>query len=398
MKEAGLSLTVARNTGLLAATQALNSLIVQVLVVYAPIAILLLGGSASLAGLGMAFVWGGRLVSTFQMGLVMDRVGRRPVIAGGMAVAAVSMGIAVYALNINSIMLFLATLLLYGVGRGMTEYSRVAVADILPSHRRGLGTGIVLTGSIAGTLAAPVLIYSTSSHSTSVLSNIVESLNYTILIGLAGVAVASMVWPDPLKIAKLLNNPEAFQQRGLRKISNPSLLVAILSVAASTGVMVAIMSLNTVVMYEHQHTAVDISTVVMIHVIGMYAFSIPLGRLSDRYGRKSTILSGLLAEVAGVMMLLVSDLMVVVATALFLVGVGWSAVWVASAAYIADLTAPNERGAVSGVADASAAGASILLPIVSGVALEAGGIPSLVALCTAVSLPTMAACIKIMKK
>ncbi|MEM2096312.1 MAG: MFS transporter [Candidatus Caldarchaeum sp.] len=398
LKIEGLRLTTARNTGLLAATQALNTLIVQVLVVYAPISILLLGGSPSLAGLGMAFVWGGRLVSTLQMGVLMDRVGRRPVIAGGMALAAVSLSIAALALSSYRLILFLSSLLLYGVARGMVEFTRVAVADLLPPERRGFGTGLLLTASIAGTLTAPLLIYSTSQLHPSIISNIVDSLNYTIIIAAAGIAVALMVWPEPLKLAKQLNNPGQARSTGLRMVANPAIMMAVLAAAASTGVMVAVMSLNTVVMYDHHYTAVEISTVVMIHVLGMYALSIPIGRLSDKYGRVALMTTGLGLEGAGTLMILVSDLFPVVATALFLVGLGWSAVWVSSSAYIADLTTPSERGGVTGFADAATAGSSIVIPFMSGIVLEVWGVPSLVAICTAITALAVAACYRLVRK
>ncbi|MEM1943269.1 MAG: MFS transporter [Candidatus Caldarchaeum sp.] len=398
MRIAGLRLTTARNTGLLAAAQALNTLIVQVLIVYAPISILLLGGSPSLAGLGMAFVWGGRLVSTLQMGVLMDRVGRRPVIAGGMALAAVSLSIAALALSSYRLVLFLSSLMLYGVARGMVEFTRVAVADLLPPEKRGFGTGLLLTASIAGTLTAPLLIYSTSQLNPSIISNIVDSLNYAIVIAAAGAAVALMVWPEPLKLAKQLSNPDQARSTGLRMAANPAIMTAVLAAAASTGVMVAVMSLNTVVMYGHHYTAVEISTVVMIHVLGMYAFSIPIGRLSDRYGRVALMTTGLGLEGAGTVMILASDLFPVVATALFLVGLGWSAVWVSSSAYIADLTTPGERGGLTGFADAATAGSSIVIPFVSGIVLEVWGVPSLVAMCTAVTVLAMAFCHRLVKK
>ncbi|MEM1945977.1 MAG: MFS transporter [Candidatus Caldarchaeum sp.] len=398
MKELSLGRTVVKNIALLTSCQALNTVVVQFFVVFAPAAILLLGGSAALAGLGSAFIWGGRLISTYQLGALMDRLGRRPVIAGGMALAAAASLVAALSVSSRALPLFLLTLLLYGVGRGMVEFSRVAVADMLPANRRGLGTGIILTGSIAGTLATPLLVsYITQQPNSTQSSNVVTSLYNAAFISLLGLMLSLLVWPDPLKMAGQSNNPIRGRRDVLRRLREPGILTAAASMAASTGVMVAVMSLNTVLMYSHQHSATDISTVVMIHVIGMYAFSIPLGRLSDKVGRPAVMLAGMVVTLAGVLLLPLSSDMTVVTVALFLVGLGWSAAWVASSAYIADLTVVEERGGVTGVADAVAAGSSIIMPILGGLALEAGGAGLLAATAVAASLPSIAACIRVLR-
>ncbi|MEM2237283.1 MAG: hypothetical protein QW351_02790 [Candidatus Caldarchaeum sp.] len=67
------------------------------------------------------------------------------------------------------------------------------------------------------------------------------------------------------------NNPMRGTRDVLRRLREPGILTAAASMATLTGVMVAVMSLNTVLMYSHHHSATDISTVVMIHAIGMYA-------------------------------------------------------------------------------------------------------------------------------
>jgi hypothetical protein len=79
------SRTIKRNLALLASTQALLTIVVQTFVVHVPITITALGGSTTLAGLGTALMWGGRLATTCKMGSLMDRVGRMPVIMSGMA-------------------------------------------------------------------------------------------------------------------------------------------------------------------------------------------------------------------------------------------------------------------------------------------------------------------------
>jgi MFS family permease len=123
--------TVKRNLAVLAFTQALITIIVQTFVVHVPVTIILLGGSATLAGLGTAFMWGGRLVTTYQMGRLMDMVGRMPVVMAGMALLAVSAAAAGLSALQHLLVPYLVVLVLFGIGRGMVDNSRIAAGDML---------------------------------------------------------------------------------------------------------------------------------------------------------------------------------------------------------------------------------------------------------------------------
>jgi MFS family permease len=152
------SRTIKRNLALLASTQALLTIVVQTFVVHVPITITALGGSTTLAGLGTALMWGGRLATTYKMGSLMDRVGRMPVIMSGMALMASTAAAAAISTVQTLMAAYLAVLIVFGVGRGMADYSRIAAGDMLPQERRGLGTGVLLSGSLVGTLAATPVV------------------------------------------------------------------------------------------------------------------------------------------------------------------------------------------------------------------------------------------------
>lgn len=152
------SKTIKRNLLLSSLTQALLLVVVQTFIIHVPITIIALGGSTALAGLGVASMWGGRLVTTYQMGRLMDRVGRMPVIMAGLLLMAVTAVVAGLSVIWTLLTPYLFMIVLFGVGRGMADYIRIAAGDILPKERRGFGTGILLTGSLAGTLLATPVI------------------------------------------------------------------------------------------------------------------------------------------------------------------------------------------------------------------------------------------------
>ena len=77
---------------------------------------------------------------------------------------------------------------------------------------------------------------------------------------------------------------------------------------------------------------------------------------------------------AGAALVPVTGIYGFISLGIFLVGLGWSAVFVASTAIIADTTAPQQRGRAIGVNDSLAAMFSISLPLLGGVIVETYGL------------------------
>lgn len=385
MSGAGQTLhqAVRRNLAYIAATQAFLTIIVQTFVVHVPITISLLGGSAALAGLGSALMWGGRILTTYQMGRLMDRVGRMPVIYSGMVIAGLSAAAAAFFYQQRFMEAFLTVIVLFGVGRGMADYGRMAAGDMLPPEKRGLGTGVILTGSMVGTLAVPPIIAAVKMLAGG--ENIAATYLTLIPFAAAGFAAAYAVKPDPLQIARTLrhNNPSEAHQQAIRKISeilNRRMVFAIVSAAVSTGVMVAYMSLGSLLLHlGHVETTV-ISAVVTLHVIGMYAFSIPLGKAADIVGRVPVTLVGVIVCSIGAYIMSVG---------MFLVGVGWSAATVASIALISDETHAAERGKAMGLNDTATALTSLTTPILLSIIFQNYGDTALGLAGLATATPTI---------
>lgn len=368
------------------------TIIVQTFVVHVPITISLLGGSAALAGLGSALMWGGRILTTYQMGRLMDRVGRMPVIYSGMVIAGLSAAAAAFFYQQRLMEAFLTVIVLFGVGRGMADYGRMAAGDMLPPEKRGLGTGVILTGSMVGTLAVPPIIAAVKMLAGG--ENIAATYLTLIPFAAAGFAAAYAVKPDPLQIARTLrhNNPSEAHQQAIRKISeilNRRMVFAIVSAAVSTGVMVAYMSLGSLLLHlEHVETTV-ISAVVTLHVIGMYAFSIPLGKAADIVGRVPVTLVGVIVCSTGAYIMSVNKSLDIVTVGMFLVGVGWSAATVASIALISDETHAAERGKAMGLNDTATALTSLTTPILLSIIFQNYGDTALGLAGLAAATPTI---------
>ena len=134
------------------------------------------------------------------------------------------------------------------------------------------------------------------------------------------------------------------------------------------------MAMTGLVLAHQGHALHAVSLSVGIHVIGVFGLSLPLGRLTDAFGRRAVMLVGLGLSVAGAFLVPSSPDYWVITAGIFLVGVGWSCVNVAATALLVDTTRPAERGRAIGTLDTISSVAGIALPLVGGALAELFGL------------------------
>ena len=83
--------------------------------------------------------------------------------------------------------------------------------------------------------------------------------------------------------------PDSIPQQATRSLAEiarqPGVIVAMVTMVFAQMVMVVPMSITSVHMKDHQHPLTAVSLVISAHTLGMYAFSIISGRMTDRWGR-----------------------------------------------------------------------------------------------------------------
>jgi MFS family permease len=384
---------IRRNTLLLAATQAFVGTGTQLVPTLGGIMIERLLGSLALAGLGTSLLYFARLLIAYPIGWVMDTYGRKVGLMMGLAlslIGAVGVGLAMLW---GSFPVFVAAMLVFGLGVGAGQQLRTAAADMYLPERRAEGLGYVLTGALLGALGGPLLIGAAQTGAGPL------GLDSTALVWLLvpavlvpSMALVFLIKPDPKAIAADLDRfypgyrpPLAAEQdillasgAGLRAwLAHYPLRVAFLAMFAAHGIMTMMMALTPLAMAHAGHMLTMISLAVGLHVVGMYGLSLPLGRLADRVGRRNVILAGLgIVAFGAVLVPLTPDYWIATAGLVF-VGVGWSCVNVAVTALIADTVPAVERGRAIGVVDSFAGLASIVLPLLGGPLVEVTGFAGL---------------------
>jgi MFS family permease len=377
---------IKRNTVLLTIVQALFSGAFQSVMVIAALGAFYFTHSVALGGLASAVAIGGRVLVAYGAGKLMDRVGRKTVLYIGIALSCSSIAVMASALYYASVWFFWAGIFAFGTGAGIMNLLRVAVTDMYPASRRGEGTGYLLTGSVVGTFMAPVLSIFAPYIDFAGLGSYVVILLVSLPILVAGVLFVKLISPDTREILGNLREyyPQenlglpltGAQARGTLPQSggvSRSIIGAFVTSAFSWGGMVMGMSLVSIILQGYSVSLTLINIAVSLHVFGMFGLSIPMGWLTDRYGRKFVIALGGVILAVGAFLMPITSEYVIITLGVFLIGLGWSATNVASTALICDLTPPAKRGGILGANDVVTGVTSVTLPTVGGAILSAFG-------------------------
>ena len=395
---------IKRNTALFASAQALQGSGTQMLTALGAVMVLTITGSATLTGIGVTMLQLARIAVSYPLGKIADNYGRRPAMLAGLFFSMAGAPLLAMTTVWSNIYLFMLGAFVFGLGVGATQQMRVAVTDMYPGTRRGEALGYLLTGSLIGSFVAPILV-----SSAEYLSDIVGVHRLAMPWLLAPITILPTVIaimavrPDPRDIASSLERywpgepptPKRAPGRMAYRefMSSRPRLTAMFCYAPAQGVMSMLMASTPLVLATHGHSLTRISIAVTIHVLGMFAFSIPLGHLVDRYGRKKVIWGGLATSAIGALLVPFTDLYGIITVGIFLVGVGWSAAFVSATAIIADTTPAAERGRAIGLNDTSAALFTLALPLTGGLIAEHFGLMAvgiLGAVLTTLPMPLLA--------
>ncbi|KEK21867.1 MFS transporter [Bacillus gaemokensis] len=318
-------------------------------------------GTDAFAGLPAAIFTMGSAGAALVVGRLSQRYGRRIGLATGFMVGGFgAIGVVISAL-INSIILLLVSLLIYGAGTATNLQARYAGTDLANKKQRATAISITMVMTTFGAVAGPNLVGVMGSFALSI--GIPELAGPFILSAaaflLAGLVLFVMLRPDPLIIANMI---ETYKQKHTYKghsitkksITNKrGVTVGAIVMILTQVVMVAIMTMTPVHMEHHDHGLSEVGLVIGFHVGAMYLPSLVTGILVDKIGRMAmSIASGAILLIAGVLAAIApSDSLILLVVALSLLGLGWNFGLISGTAQIVDSTEPSTRAKTQGKVD-----------------------------------------------
>jgi MFS family permease len=394
---------IRRNIALFALSQSFTGAGIQFAFGFGPLMVIALTGSASLSGIFVGLLGLSRFFVAYPIGRITDRHGRKPGIQLGLALAlagAVWVGVAMAMLSFVGVVL---GALLFGMGYNASQQLRVAATDMVPPQRRAEALGYVALGTVAGLILSPLLA-SLGERLAAATGIAPLAVPWLLLppVMITGMVLVALVRPDPMQIGLDLSRyypglPPAPARAAVPAdfsvwvmLRDPRTRLALVANAAAQGNMSIVMVLTSLVLAHHGHSLTAIAFAQLFHSAGMFAFTIPLGRLADRIGHDRVMLPGVALALAGAAIVAFTGAFWSVTLGAFLVGIGWAAANVAATAFIADQFPTEQRGRAIGVNESGAGATSVVMALVTGPLLEFSGLPATGLFSVLVALPPLA--------
>lgn len=395
---------IKRNTILFALSQSFSGAGMQFAYGLGPLMVLALTGSAALAGLSVGLIGLSRFLASYPVGKITDTYGRKPGIVFGLSLALIGGLICGSSMYFASIWVFIVGMTIFGMGMSGVQQLRVAATDMYPHFHRAQALGYLAMGSLVGLIFSPLIIGGTEKFALANGYNPLALPWFFLPVMLVGsMCVVYFVRPDPKEIGMNLGHyypgytppprsnagkGDSFSTKSLMR--NVHTRMAIISNCSAQGNMSIVMVLTSLVLAHHGTSLGAIAFSHMFHSAGMFAFTIPLGKLADRLGREKVMYPGVAVALVGASMVAFTDgsyWLVTLGT--FLVGLGWAAANVAATAMIADHVETGERGRAIGVNESFAGAINVLMALVTGPILQWSGLPMTGLVAVLVAIPPL---------
>ncbi len=343
-----------------------------------------------------------RFLVAYPVGKITDTYGRKPGIMLGLVLGMIGALAMAGSMMAQSIWALVVAMLIFGMGMNAAQQLRVAATDMFPPRHRATALGYISLGSVAGLVLVPAMM--TLGEKMAQMSGYDPlAMPWLLIVGiiLVGMVLVQFVQPDPKLIGMNLEKyypgyvplrrnvkpAPPFKPGDLFK--NPRTRLAIISNCAGQGNMAIVMVLTSLVLSHHGHTLPEIAFSHMFHSVGMFAFTVPLGWLSDRLGHYKVMLPGVAIAFAGAAFVTFTYSFFLVTLGTFLVGLGWAAANVSATAIIADKYELIERGRAIGVNESLAGGMAMTASLVTGPLIEFGGLPAAGVCAIIIALPPL---------
>ncbi|WP_147533308.1 MFS transporter [Bacillus marasmi] len=334
-------------------------------------------GTDSVTGIPTALFTLGSAGAALFVGRLSQRFGRRSGLAAGFLAGGIgAIGVVTSALT-NSILFLCVSLLIYGAGSATNLQARYAGTDLANRAQRAKAISIAMVSTTFGAVAGPNLVDVMGEF--AVLVGIPTLAGPFILAAaayiLAGLVLLIFLRPDPFIVAKAISdagrttsNSLLEENSNLLSINRRGIFAGATVMVLTQFVMTAIMTMTPIHMGHHGHGLKEVGLVIGFHIGAMFLPSLVTGYLVDKIGRAvmatasaiTLLVSGILAAMGP------ADSIVVLITALALLGLGWNFGLISGTAILIDATPSSIRAKTQGSVDVLIALSGALGGVLSG--------------------------------
>ncbi len=290
-------------------------------------------------------------------------VGQRSGFMTGTGMTALGGLISTMALFSGSFWLFVAGLMVVGLGGAFVQQFRFAAADNAPSEFKARAISFVLAGGVITAILGPQIVIFTRE----LLAPVMFAGSFAAIMLLAAVGAVILSFLRPRAAASGGPAVSDIAPRPLGEIiRQPRFAIGLLCAVGSYALMSLVMTGAPLAMVGCGFTPDEATLGISWHVMAMFAPSFVTGRIIQRFGVENVIAFGLVLLIGCAAVALSGIALWQFWTALILLGLGWNFAFIGATAMVANTYRPAEKGRVLGFHDFVLFGSVAFASLMSG--------------------------------
>ena len=331
----------------------------------------LLGDDASLATAPVTGYNVGVWLAAIPAAMLMARIGRRGGFVSGAMIGVAGCLLAAYAIVAGAFWLFVAAMILVGLGGSFTQQYRFAAADE--------GTAAFKPKAISWVLAGGLLAAIVGPQTANLMRDFLAPVDYAgAFLGGALVLLAGAVVLMFLRFERTPSKAERIEAtkggRPLARIAaQPRFIVSVLCAVGAYALMSFVMTGAPLAMIDCGHSKDDATLGIQWHVMAMFGPSFFTGSLIARFGKETIVVVGMVLLMVCAIVFLAGLTLANFWIGLVILGVGWNFGFIGATAMLTDTYRPEERAKAQGFNDFLVFGSVALASLSSGLTLNAFG-------------------------
>jgi MFS family permease len=275
-------------------------------------------------------------------------IGQRNGFMTGTGMTALGGLIATMALFSGSFWLFVAGLMVVGLGGAFVQQFRFAAADNAPSEFKARAISFVLAGGVITAILGPQIVIFTRE----LLAPVMFAGSFASIMVLAAVGAVILSFLRPHAAASGGPAVSDVPPRPLGVIiRQPRFVIGLLCGVGAYALMSLVMTGAPLAMVGCGFTPDEATLGISWHVMAMFAPSFFTGRIIQRFGVENVVAFGLVLLIGCAVVALSGIALWQFWTALILLGLGWNFAFLGASAMILECHTPAERTRVQSLND-----------------------------------------------